>query len=160
MVNNATKSGEPLSEDQVVSTHYEKLTQLQRLAFKYWNPKLSDLAYMHCGEVQKRNTLMKLLAQLPGEDLQTLVTLQLKMIDPEDRKSSNAEFLKEVLVAKYEKKRLQREAVNAMPLYPTEAILWDKHQVQTYINILPANSFVPCCSFAICVVYVHAKHLK
>lgn len=126
--------GEPLTEDQVVSIHYEKLTQLQRLAFKFWNPKLSDLAYMHCGEVQKPNTLMKLLSQLSSEDLQTLVTLQLKMIDPGDRNSSNAEFLKEVLVAKYQKRRLQREAVNAMPLYPTEAILWDKHQVRACIK--------------------------
>ena len=35
----------------------------------------------------------------------------------------------EVVVSKYERRRSQTETVNAMPLYPTEAILWDENQV-------------------------------
>ena len=35
----------------------------------------------------------------------------------------------EVVVSKYERHRSQTETVNAMPLYPTEAILWDENQV-------------------------------
>lgn len=121
--------GEPLSEQEVVSLHYEKITQLQRLAFKHWGPELSDLAFMHCGELQKKKVFMKALSKLPEEGLRKLVTKQLKLVDPADPKAQKPDFLRNILLEKYEKRRLQREAINSMPLYPTEAVLWDKHQV-------------------------------
>ena len=42
---------------------------------------------------------------------------------------SRPEFLVEVAVCRYERQKSQTEIVNAMPLYPTEAILWDDNQV-------------------------------
>ncbi|GMH36875.1 hypothetical protein BSKO_04748 [Bryopsis sp. KO-2023] len=124
-------TGEPQTEEQVVASHYEKLTQLQRLAFRHWHSNVPELAFLHCAEVQKRATLWKLLSKLPGEGLHKLVTKQLKIVDPDDVAAQRVDFLKEVVVNKYEKRRLQREAVNAMPLYPMEAVLWDKNQVPT-----------------------------
>ena len=38
-------------------------------------------------------------------------------------------FLAEVVVSHFERQKLQTEIVNAMPLYPTESILWDENQV-------------------------------
>ena len=32
-------------------------------------------------------------------------------------------------MAAFERKRSQTESINAMPLYPTEGILWDDNQV-------------------------------
>lgn len=136
--------GEPLSEQEVVSSHYEKLTQLQRLAFKHWGSELADLAFMHCGELQKQKVFMKALSKLSEQGLHKLVTKQLKLVDPSDPKAHKVDFLKSILVKKYEKHRLQREAINSMPLYPTEAILWDKHQVIHSLksNIQAVLSFV------------------
>lgn len=38
-------------------------------------------------------------------------------------------FLREVLLTAFERRRFQTEVINAMPLYPTEAVLWDENQV-------------------------------
>ena len=38
-------------------------------------------------------------------------------------------FLEEVLLSHFEARQLQTQAVTAMPLYPTEAVLWDDNQV-------------------------------
>ena len=47
----------------------------------------------------------------------------------EDPWVDHREFLEEVMLTTYEQRTSQTEAVNAMPLYPTEAILWDDNQV-------------------------------
>lgn len=47
----------------------------------------------------------------------------------DDPWAEDVDFLVEVVVSKYERQKSQTEVVNAMPLYPTEAILWDDNQV-------------------------------
>jgi len=51
------------------------------------------------------------------------------MVSEEDSWSSRSDFLQEVLVRGFEKRRFQTETINAMPLYPTETILWDENQI-------------------------------
>jgi intron-binding protein aquarius len=34
-----------------------------------------------------------------------------------------------VVLQRYEARRSQREAINEMPLYPTESVLWDESQI-------------------------------
>ena len=41
-------TGDPLSEDEVTASHYERVQQLQRLFFKHV-PKLRELALANCG---------------------------------------------------------------------------------------------------------------
>eukprot|EP00803_Ostreobium_quekettii_P001943 evm.model.scf_2381.2 EVM.evm.TU.scf_2381.2 scf_2381:10191-21993(-) len=122
-------TGEPLYEHQVVSNHYKKLTQLQRLAFKCHPDTMQDLALAHCAKVQSREFLMAELSKLNEDELHTLVTREVRLASPEDPLAADPQFLKEVLVCKYEKRRLMREAINEMPLYPTERILWDENQI-------------------------------
>lgn len=33
------------------------------------------------------------------------------------------------MLSAYERRRFQREVINEMPLYPTEGLLWDEHQI-------------------------------
>jgi hypothetical protein len=40
------------------------------------------------------------------------------------------EFLLDVLVSTYQRRASQRAAINAMPIYPTEGLLWDTTQVR------------------------------
>lgn len=47
----------------------------------------------------------------------------------DDPWAEDPSFLAEVVVSHYERQKLQTEIVNAMPLYPTESILWDENQV-------------------------------
>jgi hypothetical protein len=41
------------------------------------------------------------------------------------------DFLLDVVVSAYQCRALQRAAINAMPLYPTEGLLWDTNQIPT-----------------------------
>ena len=44
------------------------------------------------------------------------------------------------MLGAYERRRFQTELINEMPLYPTERLLWDEHQIPSvnYTGVLPA----------------------
>lgn len=121
-------TGDPVSDEEVTAAHYEKVQQVQRLFFKHV-PKLRDLALANCGSVEKRDTLRKYLNLLEPEELKFLVTQQLRLVAEDDPWADRIEFLMEVMVSTYERRRFQTEVINELPLYPTEAILWDENQV-------------------------------
>jgi len=121
-------TGEPQAEDEVSSQHYEKVCQLQRLAFKHW-PQLKELALSNCGTVEKRDALRRHLSALSEDELRFLVTRQLRLVAEDDPWAQHKSFLQEVMMYTYERRRFQREVINEMPLYPTEGILWDENQI-------------------------------
>lgn len=45
--------------------------------------------------------------------------------------AQDASFLLDVVVTAYQRRASQRAAINAMPLYPTEGLLWDTTQIPT-----------------------------
>lgn len=50
-------------------------------------------------------------------------------MDEDDEWATRTDFLTEVMLATYERRRFQTEFINEMPLYPTERLLWDENQV-------------------------------
>jgi hypothetical protein len=104
------------------------VTQLQRLFFRHW-PQLKDLALSNCAAVDKRDALRRELGALADDELARLVCRQLRLASESDPWAARREFLEEVVVSAYERRRGQRAAINAMPLYPSEAVLWDEAQV-------------------------------
>ena len=52
-----------------------------------------------------------------------------RLVAEDDPWANRIEFLMEVMVSTYERRRFQTEVINELPLYPTEAILWDENQV-------------------------------
>ena len=50
-------------------------------------------------------------------------------MDEDDEWAARPDFLTEVMLATYERRRFQTELINEMPLYPTERLLWDENQV-------------------------------
>ncbi len=68
----SSAAGEPLSDEEVTTAHYDKVCQLQRLAFKHI-PQLRELALAHCGAVEKRDSLKRFLQSLSEEQLRFLV---------------------------------------------------------------------------------------
>ncbi|KAL6757285.1 hypothetical protein V8C86DRAFT_1695364 [Haematococcus lacustris] len=121
-------TGDPATDDDIAAAHYEKVCQLQRLAFKHW-PSLRELALSNCGTVEKRDTLRRSLAGLSQEELHRLVVRQLRLVSEHDPWAQDKAFLMEVMLSTYERRRSQREVINEMPLYPTEGVLWDESQV-------------------------------
>ena len=121
-------TGMQLTDDEVASAHYERLQQLQRLAFKHV-PALRELALSNCGAIEKRPALARHLAALPAPELARLATQQLRLASPDDPWAQQPRFLLELLLSAFEKRRSQRQAVAEMPLYPNEEVLWDENVV-------------------------------
>lgn len=126
-------TGAALSEEDITTAHYDRLLQLQRLAFKHI-PKLKDLALGNCAGIERRKNLIQHLAVLELDELHKLVTEQLRLVDPNDPWAQDPKFLLEVMVQAHEKRRSQRQMLNAMPLYPNEEVLWNQ-------NVIPSIDY-------------------
>lgn len=121
-------SGTQLGDDDVLQAHYSRFQAFQLLAFKQV-PKLRDFALSSIGSLHKRADLTKRLLVLSDVELQDLVCNKLKLVSEKDPCSGRRDFLIEVLVAFFEKRQSQKDAVNALPLYPNEQIMWDESLV-------------------------------
>jgi hypothetical protein len=81
------------------------------------------------------------------------------LVAEDDPWVERTDFLVEVVVSKYERQKSQTETVNAMPLYPTEAILWDDNQVPKvhytghFLHLACSSS--PCCLRALLYQALH-----
>lgn len=60
-----------------------QVCQLQRLLFKHW-PQLRELALSNCGTAERRDVLKRSLMDLTDEQLQALVTKQLRLVSESD----------------------------------------------------------------------------
>jgi intron-binding protein aquarius len=104
------------------------VTQLQRLLFRHW-PQLRDIALSNCASAARRGALARGLEELSDQELSRLALAQLRLARPDDAWAARRDFLTELVVSAYERRTAQRAAINAMPLYPSEAVLWDEAQV-------------------------------
>ncbi|KDP40504.1 hypothetical protein JCGZ_24503 [Jatropha curcas] len=121
-------SGTQLTDDEVLQSHYDRFQAFQLLAFKKI-PKLRELALSNIGAIHKRADLSKKLSVLSPEELKDLVCCKLKLASDKDPWSERVDFLIEVMVSFFEKQQSQKEAINALPLYPNEQIMWDESLV-------------------------------
>ncbi|KAJ4834990.1 hypothetical protein Tsubulata_019278 [Turnera subulata] len=120
--------GTQLTDDEVLQSHYERFKDFQLLAFKKI-PKLRELALSNIGAIHKRADLSKKLSILFPEELKELVCQKLKLVSDNDPWSKRVDFLIEVMVSFFERQQSQKEAINALPLYPNEQIMWDESVV-------------------------------
>ncbi|KAK4406328.1 RNA helicase aquarius [Sesamum angolense] len=120
--------GRQMTDDEVLQSHYKRLRAFQLLAFKKI-PKLRELALANIGAINKRADLAKKLSILSPEELRDLVCGKLKLVSKDDPWSERVAFLIEVMVSFFEKQQSQKEAINALPLYPNEQIMWDESLV-------------------------------
>ncbi|XP_042485253.1 RNA helicase aquarius, partial [Macadamia integrifolia] len=120
--------GTQLDDDEVLRTHYSCFQAFQLLAFKKI-PKLRELALANIGAINKRADLSKKLSVLSPEELKDLLCNKLKLVSKDDPWAGRTDFLIEVMVSSFEKRQSQKEAINALPLYPNEQIMWDESLV-------------------------------
>lgn len=85
--------------------------------------------------VDTREALEKHFGALDASSLKE-IACYLNLV-PDDLKSPfewhrmDEEFLRELLISRHERRVSQLDALNEMPLYPTEAIIWDENIVPT-----------------------------
>lgn len=92
------------------------------------------------GQVDTRAHLEKHFGPLDGDSLKAIASY-LNLV-PDDDEAGTAggrfgwhrvdeQFLRELLISRHERRVSQLDALNEMPLYPTEAIIWDENVVPT-----------------------------
>ncbi|EDV21748.1 uncharacterized protein TRIADDRAFT_30088, partial [Trichoplax adhaerens] len=127
-------AGTALSYHDITDAHYDKITALQRMVFKHF-PELRDLALNNVASIDTRDSIMKYLSELPRENIHQLASCLNLVPKPEkDDEQYSKKYLIELLIYKYERRLSQLDAINDMPLYPTEEILWDE-------NIVPSEYY-------------------
>jgi intron-binding protein aquarius len=122
-------TGEPLTEHNMTTTHYNRITSLQLAAFKLF-PGLKDFSLSTVAGVDRRDSLHKHFSALSNDVLHKIAA-HLCLIPPlqEGQRGYDSSFLLEVLIALHERRPSQLESLNNSPLYPTETILWDESLV-------------------------------
>ncbi|KAI5707105.1 hypothetical protein M8J75_014536 [Diaphorina citri] len=128
-------TGDPLTDHDMTQIHYQNITSLQKAAFAKF-PDLRSFSLANVASVDTRETLTKHFEPLTEEKLQEIATY-LNLIPPQERRSIenwfrlDREFLLELLISRHEKRSSQLEALNSMPLYPTQEIIWNENIVPT-----------------------------
>ncbi|XP_030376024.1 RNA helicase aquarius [Scaptodrosophila lebanonensis] len=125
-------TGNSLTDHDMTQLHYKKITLLQRAVFAKF-PTLRIFALSNVATVDNRDALEKHFGALDGEGLKQIASF-LNLV-PDDLQEPykwhrlDEQFLRELLITRHEKRCSQLEALNEMPLYPTEDIIWDENVV-------------------------------
>ncbi|XP_006823851.1 RNA helicase aquarius [Saccoglossus kowalevskii] len=124
------RSGEALTDHDMTNIHYDRITSLQRGAFKYF-PELKKFSMANVGSIDTRDKLLAHFEPLSTEKLHEIAAY-LNLVPPfESDEKFEKEFLLELLVSRHERRASQLQELNEMPLYPTEEVLWDENIVPT-----------------------------
>ncbi|KAL1512806.1 hypothetical protein ABEB36_002332 [Hypothenemus hampei] len=129
------ETGDPLSDHDMTQLHYDKITSLQKAAFAKF-PELRAFSLANVASVDTRKALEKHFGPLSQEQLKAIAIYLCLVPRSEEEKNykwcrSDEVFLKELLVSRHEKRVSQLVALNEMPLYPTEIIIWNENIVPT-----------------------------
>ncbi|XP_050306133.1 RNA helicase aquarius isoform X2 [Anthonomus grandis grandis] len=129
------ETGDPLSDHDMTQLHYDKITSLQKAAFAKF-PELRAFSLANVASVDTRRALEKHFGPLSQDQLRAIATYLCLVSPPGDEEKVkwcrvDKIFLKELLVSRHEKRVSQLVALNEMPLYPTETIIWDENVVPT-----------------------------
>ncbi|XP_076342913.1 LOW QUALITY PROTEIN: RNA helicase aquarius [Tachypleus tridentatus] len=129
------QTGEALTDHDMMQNHYDLITALQKAAFKNF-PELVRFSLSTVASVDTRNSLKKHFEPLESEKLHEIAAFLklLPTLTPEKQNKADKDFLLELLISRHERRSSQLEALNEMPLYPTESIIWDE-------NIVPSEYF-------------------
>ncbi|XP_017083650.2 RNA helicase aquarius [Drosophila eugracilis] len=125
-------TGSSLTDHDMTQLHYKKITSLQRAVFAKF-PSLRVFALSNVATVDNRESLEQHFGGLDGKGLLQIATfLNLvpeEVVAPLDWHRVDEQFLRELLITRHERRCSQLEALNEMPLYPTEHIIWDENLV-------------------------------
>lgn len=126
------QTGNALTENEMTTIHYDRITSLQRAAFAHF-PELYNFSLCNVAAVDTREALIKCFGPLSPNTLHQVASyLCLLPALPEGEDTSHEkEFLLELLVSRHERRISQIQQLNQMPLYPTEKIIWDENIVPT-----------------------------
>ncbi|XP_073433968.1 RNA helicase aquarius [Dendrobates tinctorius] len=126
------QTGNALTENEMTTIHYDRITSLQRAAFAHF-PELYSFALSNVAAVDTRESLVKCFGALGPNTLHQVASYLclLPALGEGEETKYDREVLLELLVSRHERRISQIQQLNQMPLYPTEKIIWDENIVPT-----------------------------
>ncbi|XP_054156654.1 RNA helicase aquarius-like [Oppia nitens] len=123
-------TGEAMTYQQIMKQHYDAIHRLQIQVFQHF-PALRQVFLANVSAIDSRSTLAKHFQSLTDSDLLKLA--ELLGFGDEDvlRESYDKNLIKELIYKKHERKTSRLQSLNEMPLYPSEAIIWDENLVSS-----------------------------
>jgi intron-binding protein aquarius len=120
-------SGQPRNAQEVYDIHYQELAQLQRVAIKHFQEKLTLLALSNYGSLEQRTELESNLSALDDTEMGQLCSLLgFRTVYPaESGVVPDRRLLMEILLSAFEKRPLLQDAVSELNILPTEKSLYD-----------------------------------
>lgn len=131
-------TGDPLTDHDMTQIHYSRIISLQKAAFAKF-PDLREFSLANVASVDTKEALLKHFGPLSQEKLRGIASY-LNLVPAPDKAEVedwfrfDRDFLLELLVSRHERRASQLQALNEMPLYPTEDIIWNE-------NIVPSEYF-------------------
>jgi intron-binding protein aquarius len=121
-------SGMQFSQTEAYDQHCARLARLQRIALKNFKEKLTIMALSNYGSLEKREDLESHLATLSDEELTELCRLlELRTSFPSScAVRADRQFLTEVLLQLFEKRKTFQETARELSILPTETTLFEE----------------------------------
>jgi len=129
-------TGDHLSDFEVMKVHYGRWKTLKFEMFKSFpeDDDMRDFSFLSVASAHDPTKLKDRLNRMTFKDIKSLCD-SLTLLSPvKDHLHEEKSFLIEVLISRYGKRLSQLDAINEMPLYPTEKIIWDD-------NIVPSQYY-------------------
>ncbi|KAI1346886.1 hypothetical protein F5Y01DRAFT_296746 [Xylaria sp. FL0043] len=127
------QTGAQYSRTEAYDRHCVELGKLQRVALRHFKEKLTVLALSNYASIDKRNELENLLEVLTDDELIKLLSLlELRTSYPESTNIVlDRQFLMEVLLSTFEKRKTFQETARDLSILPTEDSLFDQSLLRT-----------------------------
>lgn len=128
------ETGDALTDHDMTQIHYNKIKSLQMAVFTKY-PDLRLFALSNVASVDTHESLEKHFGMLDQKSLKEIacyLNLVPEVLEkPFDWHRHDEAFLRALLISRHERRTSQLEALNEMPLYPTEQIIWNENIVPT-----------------------------
>ncbi|KAI0802538.1 hypothetical protein GGR55DRAFT_423690 [Xylaria sp. FL0064] len=127
------QTGAQYSRTEAYDRHCVELGKLQRVALRHFKEKLTVLALSNYASIDKRSELENLLEVLTDDELVKLLSLlELRTSYPESTNIVlDRQFLMEVLLSTFEKRKTFQETARDLSILPTEDSLFDQSLLRT-----------------------------
>jgi intron-binding protein aquarius len=133
------RTGGHLSPNEITAVHYGRMVVLQKVVFAQFGSTHADFAMTSVAKTDSFEELSRFFSSIPSSDLRALGE-RLKLF-PADSADSD-DVLVSYLSHFHERQVMQLDAINSLPLYPNENVLWD-------MNLVPSTHYAGETSLAL-----------
>lgn len=126
-------TGAALTPNEIQDAHYQRLSQLQLVAFKNFKRPLEEFYLTNIAKIDDKDSFISHINNLSTEELIKLCELVYIRTKSGNEEYFERSFLLEALAFKYQRPINPIDILRSTPLYPTEVTLFDPKLLQAQL---------------------------